>query len=146
MLIRLVHLLPEVSEFLKIQHKQELKAKIFDIMFQIKLAFSEDMFSHFNGLNLTLQRVGVNILGLRDKFADIFAKLELWKTKMQSRQIVASFPIMNKMSETSDSKRIIQSEAIEQLNGLIKKFYRYFTDVEYDTLLVTLTWNPFTFG
>ena len=39
---------------------------------------------------------------------------------------------MNKMSETNDSKSIIQSEAVEQLNSLIKEFHRYFSDVEYD--------------
>ena len=48
MLIRRVRLLPEISEFLKIQHKQELKAEISEVMFQTRLAFLADMFSHFN--------------------------------------------------------------------------------------------------
>ena len=39
MLIRLVRLLPEVCEFLEIQHKQERKAEISDVIFQIGLAF-----------------------------------------------------------------------------------------------------------
>ena len=38
-LIRLVRLLLEVSEFLEIQHKQELKAEISDVMFHIRFAF-----------------------------------------------------------------------------------------------------------
>ena len=95
------------------------------------------MFFHFNGLNLKLQGVGVNILGLRDKIAAFIAKLELWKTKMQSGQIVGSFPIMNKMSETNDSNSVTQSEAAEHLNSLIKEFHRYFPDVVYDTPLMT---------
>ena len=103
MLIWLVRLLPEVSEFLEIQHKQELKAEISDIMFQIKLAFLADMFYHFNGLNLKLQGVGVNVLGLGDKIAAFIEKLQLWKTKMRSGQIVTSFPIMNRISETNDT-------------------------------------------
>ena len=47
------------------------------------------------------------------------------------------------MSETNDSNSIIQSEAVEHLNRLIKEFHRYFSDVEYDTPLMTLTRNPF---
>ena len=81
MLIRLVRLLPEVIEFLEIQHKQELKTNISDAMFQIRLAFLADMFSHLNILNLKLQGVDINILGLRDKIAAFIAKLKLWKTK-----------------------------------------------------------------
>ena len=82
MLIQLVCLLPEVSEFLEIQHKQELKVEISDVMFQIRLAFLTDMLSHFNGLNLKLQGVSVNILGLRDKIAAFITKLQHWKTKL----------------------------------------------------------------
>ena len=114
MLILLVHLLPEVSEFFEIQHKQKLKVEISDVMFQIRLAFFVDLFSHFNGLNLKFQGVCINIPGLKDKIAVFIAKLQHWKTKMQSKQIVALFPIMNKMSETNNSNNIIQSEAVEE--------------------------------
>ena len=62
---------------------------------------------------------------------------------MQSGQIVASFPIMNKMSETNDNNSITQSEAVKHLNRLIKEFRRYFLDVEYGTPVMTLTRNPF---
>ena len=79
MLIWLVCLLPEVSEFLEIQHKQELKAEISDVMF--RLAFLADMFSHFNGLNLKLQGVSVNILGQKDKIAAFIAKYNFGKQK-----------------------------------------------------------------
>ena len=47
------------------------------------------------------------------------------------------------MNETNDSNSIIQSEAVEHLNSLIKEFHRYFLDVEYDKPLMTLTRNPF---
>ena len=143
MLIRLVRLLPEVIEFLEIQHKQELKTNISDAMFQIRLAYLADMFSHLNSLNLKLQVVDENILGLRDKIAAVIAKLKLWKTKMQSRQKVESFPMMSKLSETNSSNTIIQDEAVEHLNSLIKEFHRYFPDVECDTPLMTFTRNPF---
>ena len=143
MLIRLVRLLPEVIEFLEIQHKQELKTNISDAMFQIRLAYLADMFSHLNSLNLKLQGVDVNILGLRDKIAAFTAKLKLWKTKMQSGQKVESFPMMSKSSETNSSNTIIQDEAVEHLNSLIKEFHRYFPDVECDTPLMTFTRNPF---
>ena len=62
---------------------------------------------------------------------------------MQSGQIVASFPIMNKMSETNDSNSIIQNEVVEHSNSLIKEFHCYFPDVKYNTLLMTLTRNSF---
>jgi len=39
MLILLACLLPQVIEILKIQHKQELKTNISDVMFQNRLAF-----------------------------------------------------------------------------------------------------------
>ena len=143
MLIRLVRLLPDVIEFLEIQHKQELKTNISDAMFQIRLAYLADMFSHLNSLNLKLQGVDVNILDLRDKIAAFIAKLKLWKTKMQSGQKVESFPMMSKLSETNSSNTIIQDEAVEHLNSLIKEFHRYFPDVECDTPLMTFTRNLF---
>jgi len=43
-----------------------------------------------------LQGVDANILGLRDKIADFIAKFKLWKTKIQSGQRLAVFPMMNK--------------------------------------------------
>ena len=143
MLIWLVRLLPEVIEFLEIQHKQELKTNFSDAMFQIRLAYLADLFSHLNSLNLKLQGVDVNILGLRDKIAAFIAKLKLWKTKMQSGQKVESFPMMSKLSETNSSNTIIQDEAVEHLNSLIKELHRYFPDVECDTPLMTFTRNPF---
>ena len=85
-------------------------------MFQISLAFLTNIFSYFNGLNLKFQGVGVNILRLRDKIAAFIAKLQLWKTKMQSGHIVALLPILNKMTETNDNNNIIQSEADKQLD------------------------------
>jgi len=83
-LILLACLLPQVIEFLKIQHKQELKTNISNVMFQNRLAFLADICSHLNELNRKLQDVGANTLGLRDKIAVFIAKLKLWKTKIQS--------------------------------------------------------------
>ena len=118
MLIRLVRLLPEVIEFLQIQHQQELKTNISDAMFQIRLAFLADMFSHLNSLNHKLQGVDINILGLKDKIAAFIAKLKLWKTKMQSGQKVESFSMMSELSETNSSNTIIHDEAVKHLNSL----------------------------
>jgi len=53
MLILLARLLPHVIEFLKIQHKQELKTDISYVKFQNRLAFLADIFSHLNELNLS---------------------------------------------------------------------------------------------
>ena len=61
---------------------------------------------------------------------------------MESGQIVASFPIMNKMSETNDSNSITQSEAVKHLNRLIKEFCRYFPDVEYGTSQIDTNKEP----
>ena len=69
-----MRLLPEVSDY---QPKRKLKTEISDVMFQIGLAFLADMFSHLNKLNLKLQGVNVNMLGLRDKIAAFIAKLKL---------------------------------------------------------------------
>ena len=57
MLIRLVRLLPEVTELIEIQHKKELKAVISNLKFQNRLAFLADMFCHLNELNRKLQGV-----------------------------------------------------------------------------------------
>jgi len=65
MLIRLARLLPEVIDFLKIQHKQELKTDISDVMFQNRLSFLADVFSHLNELKRKLQGVGARILSSR---------------------------------------------------------------------------------
>jgi len=62
MLIRLARLSPELIDFLKIQHKQELKTDIADVMFQNRLAFLVDIFSYLNELNCNLQGVDANIL------------------------------------------------------------------------------------
>ena len=51
--------------------------------------------------------------------------------------------MMNKVSEANDSNSIIQSETVEHLNSLTKKFYHYFSDVKYNTPLMKLTRNPF---
>jgi len=64
MLILLACLSSQVIDFLKIQHKQELKTNISDVMFQNRLAFLADACSHLNELNRKLQDVGANILGL----------------------------------------------------------------------------------
>ena len=61
---RLACLLPEVNEFLEIQHKQELRWNISGLVFQNRLAFLANMFSHLNELNRNLQGVDTNILTL----------------------------------------------------------------------------------
>ena len=99
MLNRLAHLLPEVNEFLEIQHKQELRRDISDIRFQNRLAFLADVFLHLNKPNCKLQGVGRNILGLQNKISAFIAKGKLWKTKMQAGKKVAAFPMMNEMVE-----------------------------------------------
>jgi len=93
-------------------------------MFQNRLAFLADIFFHFNELNCNLQGVGANILELRDKIAAFIAKLKLWKTKIQSGQRVAVFPMMNKMNETNGIISIVQSEAVDHFNSLIEEFHR----------------------
>ncbi len=50
MLNRLVHLLPEVTQFLEERNKRDLKAAVSDEAFQCRLAFLADMFSHLNML------------------------------------------------------------------------------------------------
>ena len=62
-MIRLVRLLPQVNEFIEIQHKKELRAVISDLKFQNRLAFLADMFCHINELNRKLQGVHSNLLG-----------------------------------------------------------------------------------
>ena len=57
MLMRRVPLLPEVIEFLEIQHLKELKAVITDLSFQSRLAFLANMFCNLNELNCKLQGV-----------------------------------------------------------------------------------------
>jgi len=143
MLIRLARLLPEVIEFLKIQHKQKLKNDIADVMFQNRLAFLADIFSHLNELNRNLLGVGASMLGLQDKIAAFIAKLKLWKTKIQFGQRVVVFPMMNKMNETNGINSIVQSDAVDHFNSLIEEFYRYFPGVEHDTPMMALTRNPF---
>ena len=56
-LIWLVRLLPEITEFIEIQHKKELKAVILDLKFQNRSAFPADMFCHLNELNRKLHGV-----------------------------------------------------------------------------------------
>jgi len=143
MLIRHARLLPGVIEFLKIQHKQELKTDIAAVMFQNRLAFLADIFFHLNELNRNLQGVGAKILGLQDKIAAFFAKPKLWETKIQPGQRVAVFPMMNKMSETNGINSIIQSESVDHFNSLLEEFRRYFPGVEHDTPMVALNKEPF---
>lgn len=101
------------------------------------------MFSHLNELNRNLQGVNANMLVLRDKVASFIAKLNLWKTKMQSGYRVAEFPMMNKMIETNGVNSIIQSKVVDHFSRLIEEFHRYFPGFEQDTLLMALTRNPF---
>ena len=80
-LIRLVRLFPEVSEFLDIQHKNKMKTDISDAIFQKRLAFLADMFTHLNELNRKLQGAGANTLLLRDNISAFIAKLNSGKQK-----------------------------------------------------------------
>ena len=59
---RLVHLLPEVTQFLEKRNK-DLKATVFNKAFQDRLAFLANMFSHLNELNRKLQGTDCNIIG-----------------------------------------------------------------------------------
>ena len=135
MLIQLARLLPEANEFLEIQHKNKMKTDISDAMFQKRLTFLADTFTHLNELNRKLQGAGAKILLLRDNLFAFIAKLKLWK--------VAAFPTMNKLSCTNGVNIVIQSEAIDHFNCLIEEFYHYFPCVEQDTPVMALTRNLF---
>jgi len=69
--------------------------------------------------------------------------LNNWKTKIQSGQRVAVFPMMNKMNETNGINSIVQSEAVDHFNSLIEEFHRYFPGVEHDTPMMALNKKPF---
>jgi len=111
-------------------------------MFQNRLAFLADIFSHLNELNRNLQGVNTNILGLREKITAFIAKLKLWKTKIQLGQRVAVFPMVNKMNETNGINSIIQSETFDHFNSLSEEFHCFFHGVQHDTPMMALTRNP----
>ena len=84
MLNRLVHLLPEVTQFLEERNKGDLKAAVSDEAFQCRLAFLADMFSHLNELNRKLQGADSDIIGHRDKVNAFVSKLELRRGKVET--------------------------------------------------------------
>ena len=98
MLFRQVGLLPEVSGFLDIQHKNKMKKDISDEILQKRLAFLADIFTHSNELNRKLQGAGANISLPRDNIFAFITKLQLWKAKIQFGQKVTAFSSMNTLS------------------------------------------------
>ena len=78
-----------------------MKTNISNAMFQKRLAFLADIFTHLNELNRKLQGAGANILLLRDNISAFIAKLKLWKANIQTGQKAAAFPTMNKLSSTN---------------------------------------------
>ena len=100
-------LLPEVSEFLDVQHKNKMKTDISDVICQKGLAFFADIFTHLNELNCKLEGSSTNILLLRDNISAFIAKLKLWKAKIQSGQKATAFPTMNTLSCTNNVNSMI---------------------------------------
>ncbi|XP_066963197.1 protein FAM200C-like [Macrobrachium rosenbergii] len=99
MLNRLVHLLPEVTQFLEERNKGDLKAAISDEAFQCRLALLADMFSHLNELNRKLQGADSDIIGHRDKVNAFVSKLELWRGKFETGRSATAFPTLARITD-----------------------------------------------
>ena len=129
MLNRLVHLLPEVTQFLQERNKDDLKAAVSDEKFQCRLAFLADMFSYLNELNCKLQGADSDIIGHRDKVNAFLSKLELWRGKFETGRSATAFPTLARISKTAGGvSDVLKNEAVIHLNRLLDEFHRYFPD------------------
>ncbi|CAM1154805.1 Uncharacterised protein g11414 [Pycnogonum litorale] len=146
MLNRLVHLLPEVTQFLEERNKDDLKAAVSDESFQCRLAFLADMFSHLNELNRKLQGADSDIIGHRDKVNAFVSKLRLWRGKFETGRSATAFPTLARISETAGGfSDVLKNEAIIHLNRLLDEFQRYFPDFKSDNPKIQFTRDPFSF-
>ena len=57
-----------------------------------------------------------------------------------------AFPTLENMSETNGINDVVQSEAVDHINRLIKEFDRYFPGFEHNTLVMVLTRHPFKYS
>ena len=123
MLNRLVHLLPEDTQFLQERNKDDLKAAVSDETFQCRLAFLADMFSHLNELNCKLQGADSDIIGQRDKVNAFVSKLELWRGKFETGRSATAFPTFARISKTAGGvSDVLKNEAVIHLNRLLDEF------------------------
>ena len=146
MLNLLVHLLPEVTQFLEERNKGDLKAAVSDEAFQCRLAFLADMFSHLNELNRKLQGADSDIIGHRDKVNAFVSKLELWRGKFETGRSATAFPTLARISETAGGvSDVLKNEAIIHLNRLLDEFQHYFPDFKSNNPTIEFTRDPFSF-
>ena len=146
MLHRLVHLLPEVTQFLQERNKDDLKAAVSDETFQCKLAFLADMFSHLNELNCKLQGADSDIIGHRDKVNTFVSKLELWRGKFETGRSATALPTSARNSKTAGGvSDVLKNEAGILLNKLLYEFQRYFPNFKDNNPTIEFMWDPFNF-
>ena len=146
MLNRLVHLLPEVTQFLQERNKDDMKAAVSDETFQCRLAFLADMFSHLNELSCKLQGADSDIIGHRDKMNAFVSKLELWRGKFETGRSATAFPTLLRISKTACGvSDVLKNEAVIHLNRLLDEFQRYFPDFKDNNPTIEFTWDPFNF-
>ncbi|XP_076069775.1 protein FAM200C-like [Oratosquilla oratoria] len=125
--------LVEVTQFLEQRNKGDLKAAVSDEVFQCRLAFLADMFSHLNELNRKLQGVDSDIIGHRDKVNAFVSKLELWRGKFETGRSATVFPTLARISETASGvSDVLKNEVIIHLNRLLDEFQHYFPDFKSD--------------
>ena len=146
MLNRLVHLLPEVTQFLQERNKDDLKAAVSDETFQCRLEFLADMFSHLNELNCKIQGADSDIIGHRVKMNAFVSKLELWRGKFETGHSATAFPTLARISKTAGGvSDVLKNEAVIYLNRMLDEFQRYFPDKKTTTQQSSSRGTPSTF-
>ena len=146
MLNWLVHLLPEVTQFLKERYKEDLKVAVSDEAFKCRLVFLANMFGHLIELNRKLQYADFDLIEHRDKVNAFVAKLELWRGKFKTGCSATTFPTLARIIETAGGvSGVLKNEAIIYLNRLLDEFQHYFPGFKSDNPMMEFTRDPFSF-
>lgn len=141
---RLFELREEVRQFLD---GQSMLVETLDApMFIQRLGYLVDIFSLLNGLNVSLQGPGLNVVTARGKLNAFIEKISLWNRRVQAGNLT-DFPSFEKyLSLCSNGERsVLISEISEHLGMLAGAFDGYFAPSELHTEDMWIL-NPFLYN
>ena len=126
---RLFELQKEVSTFLK-NKNLEYSNRFDNEEFLLGLAYLEDIFSHFNEINLSIQGFGVTVMETSKKIKGFHDKLFLWKRRLETENY-SNFSMLEEMlleirigicQPLSTSLRIDMCRHVEALQNSFKSY------------------------
>ena len=135
MLGRVYELRDELTEFLKIQQKDDWASLFKDADWTAKLIYLTDMFEKLNKLNSSFQGEDTNIMILHDKMQAFVANLKLLIQRLSTKR----FALLPRLSEFIEANENFKTDEIitlisSHVRSLITELDKYFPEQKRDEL------------